>query len=345
MFKEITKRFQYLSFTRPKQQAFLEDLSSLIANGVPVQQAVTTIQKVTKGIEQEVSKSILKALAEGKQFADGMEDWFPQHIVAIVRTGEMGGTLSENVQAAAQALSRSVSVATSLLASLTYPLIVMLLACGVAVFLKHSIFANFVTMMPVAKWPEIGKNFMRFATFIELWWWAAIIFIMALIFLFTQILRLYIGEWRKFLDRFPPFSTYRAFVAARFMEVMGLLVTNGISFKNSLLIIQRKSARYLMWHVYMMQLQLGKGKENIAEVLDTGLISEGNIIRLKVISQCKGFERALISLGEQSTKKSAKQMELIGKILGGLLLVVDAMIAIFMILSVYNVGSFIGTAG
>jgi type II secretory pathway component PulF len=345
MFKEIGRQFDYVAFNRAKQQAFLEDLSSLIADGVSVQQAVVTIQEFSKGVEEKVAKSILTALSEGKYMAEGMENWFPLHIIAIVRSGEEGGTLADTMHAAAEALSQSVSVASSLLSSLAYPFVVLVLACVVAIFLKHSIFSNFATIKPADQWPEIGKTFMYFATIAELWWWAVIIGVVGFIYLLLQFFHLYIGNVRKFLDTFPPFSIYRAFVAAQFMEVLGLLVSNGISFKDALTIAQRKSNRYLIWHVYMMQMYLGGGKENIAEVLDTGLIDAQDIARLKVIAKGKGFEHALTRLGEQATRKNTKQMQTLGKILGGLLLALDAGLAMFMILSVYNVGTFIGGAG
>lgn len=342
MFKEITQYFHRLSFNRVKQQAFLEDASSLIADGVSAQQTFATIQNIYPDIEKEVAGDILKSLSEGKYIADGMDGWFPDHIIAIVRSGEDSGTLVSTMHAAAVALMQGVSVFSSLASSLTYPLIVLLLACGVAIFLKHSIFTNFAAIKPVSGWPEVGKTFLFFAAAIEFWWWLIILGVVGLIFAIQQTLQIYIGEGRKFFDDFPPFSTYRAFVGANFMGILGLLISNGISFKDALTIVQRNASRYLIWHIYMMQLRLGSGKENIAEVLDTGLLSEENIIRLKVIAQGKGFEHALVRLGEQAAKKNVKQLETIGRILGGLLLAIDAGIAVFMILSVYSVGTFIG---
>lgn len=338
MFEELQQKLRALSFGRAKQQAFLEDINSLIEDGVPAPQAVTAIEHTSEGVTKEVAQAILTAFATGKKMADGMEGWFPQSIIAIVRSGEGSGTLTNALSSAAQSLSQSSSIVSSLLSSLIYPTIVLILACIVAIFLKHSIFNNFLAIKPLQAWPENGKAFMAFADYIEKWWSVTIIAIIAITVVFSQILQKVVGDVRDFLDNFPPFSLYKMMVASSFMKVLGLLISNGVTFHSALNILQEQATPYLTWHIYMMQLRLSSGRDNIAEVLDTGLISKEDMARLLVIAQGKGLEHALIRLGIRAAQKSVSKMELTGKILGGIFLALDAGIAIFMILAVYSVG-------
>jgi type II secretory pathway component PulF len=339
MFADFIQKINYMRFGRAKQQAFVEDLNSLIEDGVPVTQAITAIGKIASDkITREVTQSILGAVGRGQKLSDGMEGWFPQTIVEIIRVGEEGGTLTETMRAAVKTLSQNVSIIASLLSSLIYPLVVLLLACVVGIFLKHSIFDNFAAIKPIATWPANGRQFMFFVTFIERWWWTTIIMIFGLGFAFHQIFQKFTGEYRKLIDFIPPFSLYRSVVAAGFMEIMGLLVSNGVTIKEALAIVQRKATHYLTWHIYMMQLRLSGGKDNIAEVLDTGLISTEDITRLMVVAEGKGFEHALVRLGALAVEKNDKKMQLVGKLAGGILMALDAMFAIFMILAVYSVG-------
>jgi len=334
----FTQKLRHLSFGRAKQQAFIEDLNSLVEDGVPATQAIAAIERTAEGAVKEVAQSILEAFATGQKIADGMFGWFPQSVVAVIRSGEESGTLPNSLSAAGQALAQSSSVVSSLLSSLIYPTIVLILACVVAVFLKHSIFNNFLAIKPLQAWPANGKAFMYFAGYVEKWWLLTIIAIVVGVIGFSRILKTFTGEIRDFLDGFPPFSLYRMVVAARFMRALGLLISNGVTFHEALSILQDQATPYLTWHIYMMQLRLSSGRDNIAEVIETGLIAKEDMARLLVIAQGKGLEHALIRLGVRASQKTVSVMDLTGKILGGVFLALDAGIAIFMILAVYGVG-------
>lgn len=343
MFEAITQKFKNLQFTRRLQQAFLEDVSVLIEDGVPANQAVLTVAQIATGPVQNVANAILQKIAEGKPIADGMKGWFPQTIVEIIRAGEEGGTLAENMTAGARALSQQTSGFTSLLNSTVYPVSVVLMGLAVAVFVKHSVFGNFAAIKPVDLWPTNGQMLFNMATFVENWWWIILLVIIALFLLIGRLLVELTGTPRNFLDSLPIFSLYRDVVAARFMETLGLLLSNGIILKNSLSITRHKANHYLAWHIYMMEFRLSGGRENIAEVLDTGLIPKGDILRLKVIAKGKGFEHALVRLGRLSADRAAKNIELTGRMLGIVLLSIGALWAAFMIFAIYNVGSFVAT--
>lgn len=338
----LSKKMHFLLFSRINQLHFLEDILSLIEDGVPVTQAIGIVRKTSSGISSKVAESFIHVIAEGKKLADGMEGWFPQAVIDIVRTGEDGGSLTTSLKSAIQLLASQTSIASSLFGSLAYPFVVLIMGCIVAIFLKHSIFSSFISIKPLASWPAHGQTFYSFATFLEHWWWLLLFMAVFLIILLGQIFRLFVGEGRKVADKFPPFTLYRAIMAARFMEILGLLVANGMPFKNALTTIQEKANRYLVWHIYIMQFHLSGGRENIAEVLDTGLIDEQDILRLKIIARGKNFEQALLKLAKHAAERNERRLKLAGKILGGVLLALGAGFAIFMILAVYNVGTSIG---
>lgn len=338
-FKPFKKNYQKFFFSRKKQQAFLEDISSLVKDGVPAPQAINTIYEISKGSSKYVAKNMLASIAEGKRISESMDFWFASTIVEVIRSGEEGGTLVKTLDAAVKALSQQASAVTSLLGSTLYPVIVFMLAIGVSIFLKHSVFDNFAKIKPVETWPENGQTLLAFATFMEGWWWIVIVIVMGIIFIVRQILTKVTGEIRYFIDEIPLLSLYRFYSAANFMGTLGLLLINGVAFKQAFSIIQRNAPKYVEWHIYMMQQKLSGGKENIADVLDTGMVLEEDILRLKVMAKGKGFANALVSLGEQALERNTTKIKVSGRIFGGLLLAIDAMILMFMIFSVYAVGA------
>lgn len=339
----IIKKIKTLQFSRREQQAFLEDVSALIEDGVPASQAIQTIEQIATGPTKWVSQNILQKIAEGKYIADGMYGWFPHSVVEIIRAGEEGGTLAQNMIAASRAVSRRSKGFGSLLNSMIYPAVVLITGLIVAIFIKNSVLTNFAEIKPISQWPSNGQLLYTIATWMEHWWWCLILILIALVLIISRLLIELTGDLRKNLDTLPFFSLYRSVAAAQFTETLGLLLSNGIILKRALNILRVRANNYIAWHILMMEIRLSGGRENIAEVLDTGLLSKADVLRLRVIAKGKGFEHALVRLGQLSAERTQSKINLTGKILGFAMLGLGAMWAAFMIFTIYSVGSTIAT--
>lgn len=330
--------FNQLLFTTSEQQALLEDIATLVEDGVPANKATEVIAKIAKGPKKFVLESMLDTISQGKAIADGMKGWFSQATVELIRAGEQGGTLSKNIRIAAESLGAKSDTFASLASSLTYPLIVLIAGCCVLVYMKGSVFNQFASIKPISQWPEQGQQLIAFATFLQNWWWTIVVVLVGVILLVTYLLHNLVGESRRVLDTLPGVKLYRQIVAARFMETLGLLILNGIVFKQALKILQHKASPYMAWHLVNMEFRLGRGRSNIADVLDTGLVFEDDILRLRAIADAKGFEHALVRLGKFAGENAAKTVQKVGKILGGVLLALAALFAGMMVTGIYSVG-------
>lgn len=333
------QKLKYLAFSTTKQQAFLEDLATLIEDGVPAKHAVEIVAHASVGLSIEVANDILLKISEGKYLAEGMRGWFPDHIVEIVRAGEEGGALAKTMLSAAVSLTEKNSAMTSVIGSIAYPLAVIVMGSIVAIFINHSIFQTFRSILPAANWPGVGLDVADFASFVQNWWWMVLILCVAIGVAIAGFLRNYVGDARHTIDKFPVIAIYRQVHAARFMQTLGLLIANGVVFKKALKILQYSANPYLAWHLLTMEYRLGGGKENIAEVLDTGLIDSSDLARLRVIARGKGFEHALLRQGKYSLEQSTRSIKTTGRVTGGILLGCAALFAIVMILGIYTTGS------
>jgi len=342
VFIQLSQQFKRLSFRTALQQAFLEDLAALVDDGVPAKAAIEIISKSSDNVVKEVAEAMQVSISQGKFLADGMYGWFPSYIVELVRAGEEGGALADTLSIAADALTRRQSAFANIIANITYPITVIILGMAVAVFINHSILDNFRTILPLNQWPAVGRDVAEFADFIQYWWWTLALFMIAAAASLGILLRNYVGNFRPVLDAMPIFSAYRKITSARFMQTLGLLITHGVVFKKAIKILQFSATPYIAWHLLSMEYRLGGGKENIAEVLNTGLIEEHDLMRLKIIAHGKGFEHALLRQGKGATIKAEENIKTAAKITGGILLFVGAALALFLILGIYSTGSVIG---
>ncbi len=332
------RRLEQTLMSARERQSFLEDLSTLIDDGVPANKAVEVLHTLNTGNVEHLAFDMLQKLSQGRGIADGMVGWFPQHIIELVRTGESGGTLAQNIRVAAESLTTRNQTVSSLVSSLSYPVVVICMGMGVMVYVKSSILNSFASIKPVSQWPEIGQTLMSTAGFIQDWWWMALIILALIAIGLTLMLKNVVGEPRALIDKIPVLNIYRQLVAARFMETLGVLISNGVVFKQALKILQNQASPYLAWHLMMIERRLGRGRSNIAEVLETGLVSEADVIRLKAIADAKGFEHALVRLGKQAADRGIATVRKFGKVLGGILLLVGGGIALLMVFGIYSVG-------
>jgi len=338
MFKNLVLKIQQLFFDLKMQKAFLEDIASLIEDGVPLNQSLEIYVKLNKDSAKILAQQMLAKIAEGKLVSDAMYGWFPPAIVEIIRAGEEGGILAKTLRVGVNSITQRESAFSVLFNIMIYPVVVICMALGVAVFINHSIFMSFKEIIPIERWPDNAKTLAMIADFVQHFWWLIIISVSVIIFLWTRFLSDYIGEARSYLDKLPVWSLYKKMHSARFMETLGLLISNGLVLKKALNILQQKSVPYLVSHLMMMQHRLGAGRDNIADVLDTGLISENDLSRLRLIAQTKGFEEALVRQGHRAGDEASKSIEATGKVFAGILLALVALFAIFMITSIYTVG-------
>jgi type II secretory pathway component PulF len=339
---KIEKGFKRWRFGNKAQLAFLEDLYVLIEDGIPVNRAVEMMAQVTTGLQHDVALSLANKISEGQPLAEGMRDWFSVNVVEIIRVGESGGALPQTVKSAINVLSQQGAAMGSLIGAVTYPLFVLAIACVVILYLNSSVFEQFRIIKPESEWPEAGQRLVGIANVIKKWWWIIIVGIICLILLFRRLMSHYVGELRPALDKVVPFSFYRRLVSARVLETLGLLVANGVVFKSAIKVMQLQANPYMLSHLQQMEHLLSMGKSNIADVLDTGLVSEQDLMRLRVMAEVKGFEHGLIRMGVRGSEQATNTLKKISRLLGGVLLGVGGLLIVMIVQGIYMTGMAMG---
>jgi type II secretory pathway component PulF len=331
-----------LQFGKKAQLAFLEDLATLVNDGIPPNRAIEMMTRVTQGIARDVAMMLSLKISQGQPLAEGMRGWFDINAVEIIRVGEEGGVLNETIKSAIKTLTQQAGILGGLIGAISYPLVVMGVACGIIVYLDNSVFIQFKQMKPLDQWPQAGIDLLNTADLIESWWWLFLVVIVAAIIIFRRAMNNYTGEFRPILDKIPPFSLYRRYVAARFMETLGVLVANGVVFKQALKVIQYQAGPYLASHLVRMEQLLSAGRGNIAYVLETGLIDEEDVLRLRVMAEVKGLEHGLVRMGVRGSANINATIKTVAKVFGGLLLATDGALIIVIIRGIYLTGMSMG---
>ena len=200
----------------------------------------------------------------------GMREWFSMNVVEIIRVGEAGGALAETMKSAINMLSQRGVAVGAFVGAVSYPLLVIGMACMVIVYMDHAVFPQFLLIKPVSQWPEAGQRLIVVAHLIESWWWAFLLVVLVTTFVLRWLMANYIGEFRPTMDKVPPFSFYRKFVSSRVLETLGLLVANGVVFRSAIKVMQYQANPFLSSHLVMMEHLLSMVKQILATCLPRG---------------------------------------------------------------------------
>jgi type II secretory pathway component PulF len=155
-----------LSFFKKSQKVsaralenFTRLLSSLLAAGVPLSRALTILHKeASTPAAAEKWKEIHGLVIDGMSLADAMgrsPKVFPRVYTAMVQAGETGGFLDLVLAQIADFQSREKELKSKVMSAMLYPLVLLVLAIGVLVFLLtffiprfQGIFAGFGATLP-----------------------------------------------------------------------------------------------------------------------------------------------------------------------------------------------------
>lgn len=343
MGSKIAIAFKHWQFGNKRQLAFLEDLYVLINDGIPANRAIDMMAQITVGLQREVAESLSKKIAQGQPLADGMKEWFATNVVEIVRVGEAGGALAQTLKSSINMLLQQGTSMAAFIGAVTYPLVVIIIASCMIVYLNTSVFKQFALIKPMSEWPSAGTQLVALGNFIQHWWWLGILLIIALIFFLGRVMTNYVGEYRRVLDQFPPFTLYRRFASARLLETLGLLVANGVVFKSAIRVMQYQANPYLNSHLIMMEHLLSMGKTNIADVLATGLVSNTDLMRLRVMAEVKGFEQGLIRMGVIGSEQATATLRYVSRVIGGIFLAIGGILILMIIRGIFMTGMAMGT--
>jgi type IV pilus assembly protein PilC len=227
---------------------FTRLLSSLLAAGVPLSRALTILTKeAATPIAAAKWKEIHNLVIDGMSLADAMSkspETFPRVYVAMVEAGETGGFLDVVLAQIADFQAREKEMRGKVMTALLYPIILLVLAMGVLIFLLvffiprfKLIFAGFNATLPAITQIIVGvSDFMRaYGLFIA----AAIIavgFMVRTWFVSPQGRR----AWEGIMLRLPVVGPIVAqFAMARFSRMLGTLLGAGVPLINGLNVARR----------------------------------------------------------------------------------------------------------
>jgi type II secretory pathway component PulF len=234
---------------------FTRLLSSLLAAGVPFSRALVILyREATVPVAKAKWKEIHDLVIDGMSLSNAMArspETFPRVYVAMVEAGETGGFLDVVLAQIADFQAREKEIKSKALSALMYPVILLILAIGVLIFLMvffiprfQIVFKSFNADLPLLTQIIVKAS----QTVRDYGLYAAVIVLVGVLSLRTWF-KSEKGRrtWEGFILRTPLIGPLVAqFAMARFTRMLGTLLGAGVPLINALNVARRSIGNQIL---------------------------------------------------------------------------------------------------
>lgn len=277
---------------------FTRLLSSLLAAGVPLSRALVILTKeATSPVARAKWKEIYDHVVDGMSLADAMAkspETFPRVYVAMVEAGETGGFLDVVLAQIADFQAREKEMKSKVMTALLYPIILLVLALGVLVFLLiffipkfQGIFATFGGKLPLLTQIIVGTS--------EVMRSYGLLLVLALAIGGYMLRTWFVSEagrraWEGLILRAPVLGPLVAqFAMSRFCRMLGTLLGAGVPLINALNVARRSIGNQVLVDAVTNSIERVKeGKQLGPSLAECRTLFAGSVLEMISVAEESG---------------------------------------------------------
>jgi type IV pilus assembly protein PilC len=217
---------------------FARQFSTMLDAGVSLIRCLDVLQAQTNNARlRKILMDLSARVESGESLSRSMARHpkaFSQLIIGLIRAGEVGGVLEESLQRIAGFLEKDVELRRKIRSALTYPVIVLLAAVGIVIFLVSWLvpqFAGLFKELGIKELPTPTQFLVDLSALFTQRWYVVIIAVVAILIAYKLFVSTRVG--RRVADRVklrvPVFGPlHHKIVMARFSRTMGTLLASGV---------------------------------------------------------------------------------------------------------------------
>lgn len=281
---------------RGRLTEFLQEMATLLAAGIPLLEALTTLTRQHTGAFQRSVLLLRDHVASGGGLAEGMRlqpELFDELCVNIVEVGQNAGTLENALARLVEFRRKSARLSNRVLSALIYPCIVVCVGLAVSVFLMTYVVPNLLTVLlesgrPLPMATVVVK---AFSDFLLGYWWLILLLAGTVLCAIAAALRRDSVRYR--LDRLQlrvPLlgELVRKQAVARMSMVMATLLKSDLPFVRAVQIAQRTVGNRVLREALVGCERAVVAGRDISEALETTRAFPPLVIQVFAVGQASG---------------------------------------------------------
>jgi general secretion pathway protein F len=235
---------------------FTKQLATLLNSGIKLTEALSVLTLQTPNARfKTVLTEIRDRVVTGESFTDALkdyEDYFDVIYVAMIRVGEVTGTLGESLRTISAFMEKRQRVESKVLTVMIYPVVLIVFCLAAILILTTKVIPTIGKQIERAgqELPWITQQLMNFSGVLTSWRVLILIAgIAGIVWLAKRFFRTERGAYLrdKFLLSLPVFGPLiRQRVVARFASTLSTLIGSGLAMAESLRVVAETTGNTLM---------------------------------------------------------------------------------------------------
>ena len=283
---------------------FTKQLATLLNSGIKLTEALSVLTMQTPSQRFKTALiEIRDRVVTGESFTDALKDYdkyFDIIYVAMVRVGEVTGTLGESLKTIANFMEKRQRVESKVMTAMIYPVVLICFCMLAILILTTKVIPTIGVQIQRAgqELPWITQQLMNFSHVLTSW--RVLILIAGLVLIVMGLRRFFRTERGGYLrDRFllslPMFGPLiKQRVVARFASTLSTLIGSGLSVAESLRVVSETTANTLMRRAIQQSRERILAGADIATPLrDSGVIDPA-IAHMVAVGEKSGELEAML---------------------------------------------------
>ncbi|MFO0938718.1 MAG: type II secretion system F family protein [Gemmataceae bacterium] len=333
-------------------------LADLLHSGVPLLRSLEILERQTTNKRFcSIMRDIRLKVADGTGLAQAMAAHpkvFDELAVSMVRAGQEGGFLEDVLKRIAVFVEGQEDLKSKVVGALAYPIILAVLGFVVlnilVVFFVPKFEPIFAKLREKDELPWLTEKLLGFSHFQQSWYGAAtaVICTVGLVMLYRWSRR----EGRRTADairlKLPLFgNVYMALALSRFTRILGTMLHNGIPILKALGIAKDSTGNLVLANAIGESAENVTAGQKLADPLRRCKFFPTDIVEMIAIAEeSNSLEKVLVDIADSLEKRTARNLDLMVKLLEPMMLMVMAVAVLFVVagllMPVFKMGQAVG---
>ncbi|MGR5296807.1 hypothetical protein ACPV5U_24335 [Vibrio mediterranei] len=307
----IIDKFSVVLTNLEQKLSLLDDIEDQLRDDTPITEIANDLVKFGTGIDVIVGKQIQETLGASKPVYQAFDGILNDITVQTIKSGEEADDLARGFADAQNSLRASEGHFFSLIKAFLVPMVkIMGLIIGFG-YGGEFAYGQMKMLAPVQTWPAISQWIYELSTSIYANQLLIVVGFILVPIVTYGIITFWLGDSRRFIDKFPFFKQYRLLTASASLNSLATLIASDTPIRESVEFMQERASGYGAYHLERMIEQIGHntGKGNVGYALDTGLINAREITRLKRLSTDVDLSIKLQNMSVTHSKQLVAQIK------------------------------------
>lgn len=337
---------------------FYGQLADLVHSGVPLLRSLELLERQTTNPRfASVLREVRMKVADGTGLAQAMAEYphvFSDLAVSMVRAGQEGGFLEDVLERTAFFVEHQEDLKAKVIGALAYPVFLAIAGFAVlnilVIFFVPQFDPIFEKLKAKGELPVLTTYLMNFSHFLQSWKGILTVLVtfglVVWFFVWTRRGGRYWADGKKLkLPLFGP--VFLALGLSRFTRILGTLLHNGIPILKALDIAKGSTGNKVLTAAIEQSAQNITAGQKLADPLRKSKYFPPDVVEMIAIAEeSNTLEKVLIDIANGLEKRTARNLELMVKLLEPLMLLVMALVVLLVVagllLPVFKMGSAVG---